>query len=85
MFVVSQCQFSDLIWRNPKSFVCVFSHLQRGSSCAVPPGPAAAPEPGAMTARLRYQQTKIDGAPDTILIEAEIAYEPSPQVKPVSR
>jgi hypothetical protein len=38
-----------------------------------------------MTARLRYQQTKIDGAPDTILIDAEIAYEPSPQVKPVSR
>lgn len=35
-------------------------------------GPAAAPEPGAMTARLRYQQTKIDGAPDTILVDAEI-------------
>lgn len=34
--------------------------------------PAAAPEPGAMTARLRYQQTKIDGAPDTILVDAEI-------------
>jgi hypothetical protein len=29
-------------------------------------------EPGAMTARLRYQQTKTDGAPDTILIDAEI-------------
>ena len=26
-----------------------------------------------MTARLRYQQTKIDGAPDTILVDAEIA------------
>jgi integrase len=35
-------------------------------------GPAAAPEPGAMTARLRYQQTKIDGAPDTILVDAEV-------------
>jgi integrase len=35
-------------------------------------GPAAAPEPGAMTARLRYQQTKIDGAPDTILVDDEI-------------
>ena len=34
-------------------------------------GPAA-PEPGAMTARLRYQQTKIDGAPDTILVDAEV-------------
>ena len=34
--------------------------------------PQAAPEPGAMTARLRYQQTKIDGAPDTILVDAEI-------------
>jgi integrase len=28
--------------------------------------------PGAMTARLRYQQTKIDGAPDTILVDAEV-------------
>ena len=36
------------------------------------PSPQAAPEPGAMTARLRYQQTKIDGAPDTILVDAEI-------------
>ena len=35
--------------------------------------PAADPEPGGMTARLRYQQTKIDGAPDTILVDAEIA------------
>ena len=34
--------------------------------------PAAAPEPGAMVARLRYQQTKIDGAPDTILVDAEV-------------
>lgn len=34
--------------------------------------PAADPEPGAMTARLRYQQTKIDGAPDTILVDAEV-------------
>ena len=25
-----------------------------------------------MTARLRYQQTKIDGAPDTILVDAEV-------------
>ena len=33
---------------------------------------AAVPEPGAMTARLRYQQTKIDGAPDTILVDAEV-------------
>ncbi len=35
-------------------------------------GPAAAQEPGAMAARLRYQQTKIDGAPDTILVDAEV-------------
>jgi integrase len=35
-------------------------------------GPAAAAEPDAMTARLRYQQTKIDGAPDTILVDAEV-------------
>jgi len=34
--------------------------------------PQAAAGPGAMTARLRYQQTKIDGAPDTILIDAEV-------------
>jgi hypothetical protein len=33
---------------------------------------AAAAEPGAMTARLRYQQTKIEGAPDTILVDAEV-------------
>ena len=36
------------------------------------PAPAASAEPGAMTARLRYQQTKIDGAPDTILVDAEV-------------
>lgn len=36
------------------------------------PASPAAPGPGAMTARLRYQQTKIDGAPDTILVDAEI-------------
>jgi Phage integrase family len=29
-------------------------------------------DPGAFVARLRYQQTKIDGAPDTILVDAEI-------------
>ena len=29
-------------------------------------------EPAAFTARLRYQQTKIDGAPDTVLADAEI-------------
>jgi len=29
-------------------------------------------EPGGMAARLRYQQTKIDGAPDTILVDAEV-------------
>jgi integrase len=35
-------------------------------------GPAGSAEPGAMTARLRYQQTKIEGAPDTILVDAEV-------------
>src|SRR5262249_58630620 len=35
-------------------------------------GQARAAEPGAMVARLRYQQTKIDGAPDTILVDAEV-------------
>jgi hypothetical protein len=34
--------------------------------------PPSAQEPGAFVARLRYQQTKIDGAPDTILVDAEI-------------
>jgi Phage integrase family len=34
--------------------------------------PAGAQDPGAFTARLRYQQTKIDGAPDTILVDAEV-------------
>ena len=36
--------------------------------------PARSPQPArqALTARLRYQQTKIDGAPDTILVDAEI-------------
>ncbi|HEX3959400.1 MAG TPA: hypothetical protein VHZ03_22665 [Trebonia sp.] len=33
--------------------------------------PAAVPE-GGMTARLRYQQTKIDGAPETILVGADV-------------
>lgn len=36
------------------------------------PRPEPDGEPGAFTARFRYQQTKIDGAPDTILIDAEI-------------
>ncbi len=36
-------------------------------------GQAAGQEPGAMIARLRYQQTKIDGAPDTVLVDAEVA------------
>ena len=39
---------------------------------ALAASPAGAAEPGAMTARLRYQQTKIDGAPDTILVDAEV-------------
>jgi integrase len=34
--------------------------------------PAATPGPGAVVARLRYQQTKIDGAPDTVLVDAEV-------------
>jgi integrase len=34
--------------------------------------PSADQGPGALVARLRYQQTKIDGAPDTILVDAEI-------------
>ena len=34
--------------------------------------PSADQGPGAFAARLRYQQTKIDGAPDTILVDAEI-------------
>jgi integrase len=33
---------------------------------------ASASAPGAMVARLRYQQTKIDGAPDTVLVDAEV-------------
>jgi len=37
------------------------------------PGPRADDGgPGAFVARLRYKQTKIDGAPDTILVDAEI-------------
>ncbi len=40
----------------------------------LPPGPGVQPAagPGALTARLRYQQTKIDGAPDTIPVDAEV-------------
>lgn len=34
-------------------------------------GPAP-DDPDAFTARLRYQQTKIDGAPDTVLVDTEI-------------
>ena len=38
------------------------------------PGPAAASsrDSAGLTARLRYQQTKIEGAPDTILVDEEI-------------
>ena len=38
----------------------------------LPLAAARPPEPGAMVARLRYQQTKIDGAPDTVLVDAEV-------------
>jgi hypothetical protein len=34
--------------------------------------PAGAARPGVLTARLRYQQTKIDGASDTIPVDAEV-------------
>jgi hypothetical protein len=37
-----------------------------------PSGAQDPQDPGAFKARLRYQQTKIDGAPDTILVDAEI-------------
>ena len=37
-----------------------------------PAGPAASGDPGAFTAKLRYQQTKIDGGPDTVPVDAEI-------------
>ena len=48
--------------------------LMMGFSPLIPiPGvdPAAVPE-GGMVARLRYQQTKIDGAPETILVGADV-------------
>ena len=48
--------------------------LMMGFSPLIPiPGvdPATVPE-GGMTARLRYQQTKIDGAPETILVGADV-------------
>jgi len=48
--------------------------LDRDPLTAIPGAvPAAGHDPGAFTARLRYQQTKIDGAPDTILVDDEIA------------
>jgi integrase len=34
--------------------------------------PSGDQDTGAFVARLRYQQTKIDGAPDTILVDAEV-------------
>src|SRR6266536_106190 len=36
------------------------------------PGPPAGTDSQAPAARLRYQQTKIDGAPDTVLVHAEV-------------
>lgn len=36
------------------------------------PTAGTADDPGALIARLRFQQTKIDGAPDTILVDREI-------------
>lgn len=47
--------------------------LDRHPLTAIPgAAPASGADPGAFTARLRYQQTKIDGAPDTILVDAEV-------------
>ena len=40
--------------------------------CPCSADPSGDQGPGAFVARLRYQQTKIDGAPDTILVDAEI-------------
>jgi integrase len=38
-----------------------------------PSGAAASGDPDAFTAKLRYQQTKIDGAPGTVPVDAEVA------------
>jgi integrase len=46
--------------------------LDRDPLTALPAAQHDPGDPGAFTARLRYQQTKIDGAPDTILVDAEI-------------
>jgi integrase len=47
--------------------------LDRDPLFALNTPPAASGEgSAAFTARLRYQQTKIDGAPDTVLVDAEI-------------
>jgi integrase len=36
------------------------------------PGQATSDDPDTRAAKLRYQQTKIDGAPDTVLVDAEV-------------
>ena len=48
--------------------------LDRDPLHALPAAAAnsADPGPGAFVARLRYQQTKIEGSPDTILVDAEV-------------
>jgi integrase len=47
--------------------------LPLSPSAPSPPGePAAERDNQALVAKLRYQQTKIDGAPDTILVGAEV-------------
>jgi len=47
--------------------------LDRDPLLPIGPAPASAGDSGGFTARLRYQQTKIEGAPDTILVDDEIA------------
>ena len=51
------------------SEICLLDH-----DPLLPLGPSVTGtgSPGAFTARLRYQQTKIEGAPDTILVDEEI-------------
>ena len=54
------------------SEICMLDPDPLQPLCSTTAPREAAEDPQAMVARLRYQQTKIDGAPNTVLVDAEV-------------
>jgi Phage integrase family len=70
--VTSRPCASSCSWPAPGGRVSEICLLDRDPLLPLGPPAAGAASETAFTARLRYQQTKIEGAPDTILVDDEI-------------